>query len=204
MNVQNIDYEFAESVVDTLHEAFYDYPVMRFVLGPNVENFESRHVRLIRLFVMARVFCNEPLLGIGDRNNLSAVAVVSLPETKGIPVELTEYRKQVWATFESEAKARYDAFAAACSQFDVELPHHHLNMIGVRRSHQGSGFGRKIVEHVIGIAEQHPGSYGVSLSTEHASNVPFYEYLGFELTGHAKVGPGLQTWNFFREKSGIK
>lgn len=200
MKVRNIEYDRVDEVVATLHEAFYDYPVMRFTLGRDVADFDTMHERLIRLFVMGRVFCKESLLGIGESNQLDAAAAVNLPETTGIPDALREYRQEVWATFKPEAKSRYDAFVSACAQFDVDLPHHHLGMIGVRNAHKGSGLGRILVEHVIEMAEQHPKSHGVSLSTENPSNVPFYKYMGFDLTGHAQVAPGFETWNFFRQK----
>lgn len=202
MQVRTIPYEQVDSVVDTLCEAFYHYPVMRYVIGGQAGEFERHYPRLIRLFVMGRVLSQEPLLGIGDGAQLEAAAAVSLPDTEGISEELAEYRKAAWARLEPAAKARYDAFCEACARFDVEAPHHHLNMIGVRQAHQGKGLARKLIEYVEGLSDKHPRSRGVSLSTEDAANVPFYEHLGFELTGHAEVGPGLETWNFFKPVHG--
>ena len=200
MIVRNIDYNNVDLVVDVLHEAFYDYPVMKFVLGPDAPDFKNLHERLVRLFVMGRVFCEEPLFGIGGTDRLEAAAIVSLPETDGVPDALTEYRQKVWAGFGQEARSRYDDFCNACAQFDIDLPHHHLNMIGVRKANKGSGFGRILVDHVIQLSDQHPNSHGVSLSTENPANVSFYEHLGFEVTGHAKIAPEFETWNFFRKK----
>lgn len=201
LDVRTIPGELVESVVDTLHEAFHDYPVMRFVLGPDVAHFDDMHARLIRLFVMGRVLSNDPVFGIGDPNHLEAVATVTLPQPKGIPEELTEYRKAAWARFGSEAKARYDVLCEIWGQLDIEEPQYHLNMIGVRNAHQGKGHGRRLVEHVTRISDCDPESNGVSLTTEFAANVPFYERLGFEVTGYAEVAPGLETWNFFRRKT---
>ena len=200
MNVQNIDYGRVDEVVDTLHEAFYDYPVMKFVLGADAPDFRRLHERMTRLFVMGRVYSKEPLFGIGDPNRLAAAAIVSLPETDGTPDALHEYRQQVWATFEPAARCRYDKYVSACASFDIDLPHHHLNMVGVRKAHKGTGLGRALVEHVIRKSDRHEDSHGVSLTTELASNVSFYERLGFEVTGHIEVAPGFETWNFFRQR----
>lgn len=202
MQAASIAYEHLDAVVSTLHEAFIDYPVMRYVLGTESPDFEVRHARLIRLFVMGRVLNRDPLFGIGEPDGPLAVATVTLPGPSPNPPELAEYRAREWAYLGPEAQARYDAFCAACAHFDVNEPHHHLNMLGVRRSHQGQGLGRMLVEHVIDLAGQHGGSAGVSLSTENPANLPFYRALGFELTGHAEVGPGLETWNLFRPAHG--
>lgn len=200
MQVQVIDHGSVDSVVDTLHEAFIDYPVMKFVLGSGEADFQEQHRRLVELFVMARVISKHPLFGIGEPGHLVAAATVSLPESADVSAELAEYRKKTWSGFSAQAKARYDVYVDACEQFDEERPHHHLNMVGVRDSHKGSGLGKRLVEHVIGLADQHPRSLGVSLTTEVETNVPFYERLGFRIVGHVEVEPGFQTWGFFREK----
>lgn len=198
--VNSIHYDHVERVVDTLCEAFYEYPVMRYVLDADGGEFDQQYPKLIRLFVMARVLSDEPLFGMGELERLDAASVVSLPETQGVPERLVELRRTTWQDLGQEARQRYDNFCGACATFDVAEPHHHLNMIGVRNSCQGMGYGRRLVEHVISLSDAHLHSTGVSLSTENPSNVPFYTRLGFELIGHAKVGPGLETWNFFRTK----
>ncbi len=200
MQVRNITYESVDSVVDTLHEAFIDYPVMQFILGPDATDFQNRHKRLVRLFVMARVLSKDPLFGIGIPDDLDATATVSLPENESSSPELAAYREKTWAGFSSNTKARYDEYVVACSLFDEERPHHHLNMVGVRNRSKGNGLGRRLVEHVIELADEHPESQGVSLTTEVETNIPFYQRLGFRITGHAQVAPGFESWGFFREK----
>ena len=39
---------------------------------------------------------------------------------------------------------------------------------------------------------------GVTLTTEDPSNVPLYEHFGYQVVGHARVAPGLESWGFFR------
>lgn len=53
-----------KEVTDVLCDAFFDYPVMRYVLGSRVPEYERRLENLIRFFVMARVCRDEMILGI--------------------------------------------------------------------------------------------------------------------------------------------
>lgn len=199
MEVRNVPHEDVELVLNVLCEAFYHYPVMRFVLGPEVEDFDTNFPRLIRLFVTTRVLCDDPLFGIDGKEGLAAAATVTLPESRGSDA-LDDYREAAWRQFTTEAKARYTAFRDACNRFDPGEPHYHLNMIGVRNAYRGVGLARLLIEEVIRRSDGAPQSKGVSLSTEAAANVPLYEHMGFEQTGHCVVGPGLETWNFYRPK----
>ena len=71
-------------------------------------------------------------------------------------------------------------------------------MIGVRARVRGSGLGRRMIEHVHSMSRADPESEGVTLTTEDPANVALYEHLGYEIVGHAVVGPKLSTWGFFR------
>jgi GNAT superfamily N-acetyltransferase len=187
-----------EDAVTVLCDAFQDYPVMRYVLGP-AGDFERRLRTLIGFFVSARVYRNEPVLGVYDRTGtLSAAAIMSLPGQGEAPEALVTRREQVWAELGTEERARYEAYSAACAQFTAPSPHYHLNMIGVRRSHAGRGLARKLLEAVHRISDADAGSSGVSLTTETERNLPLYEYFGYRRIGHAAVGDGLESWGFFR------
>lgn len=186
------------AVGDVLTEAFADYPVMRFVLGPDAQNYERKGRMLIRFFVMARLLRGEYVLGIGDRANLDGAVLVSRPSVAISLTELAELRERVWAEIGAEARARYEAFGAACAQFGVKAPHIHLNMVGVRRRAQGKGLGRRLIEHVHLLSRDDPESEGVTLNTEDPKNVPYYEHLGYRIVGHTTVAPELGTWVFFR------
>ena len=48
------------------------------------------------------------------------------------------------------------------------------------------------------MADADDSSAGVSLSTESQQNLPLYAHFGYQQLGHAVVGPGLETWAFFR------
>ena len=185
-------------VVGVLCESFFDYPAMRFVLRPDPRHYQNQLQTLIHFFVMARVLRKEVLLGIGDDKGLAAAALVSRPKGPEAPPELGHLREKVWAELGASARGRYEAFGAASAPFQVEAPHIHLNMIGVRRRAQGEGLGRRLIEHVHMLSHEDSESEGVTLTTEDTANVSLYEYLGYQLVGKAVVAPELTTWGFFR------
>jgi len=81
--IRTISSEKVDQVLETLSEAFYHYPVLRYVIGGNVADFDEQFRRLVRMFVMARVLSDEPLLGIGEDTYMYAAAAVSLPGNMG-------------------------------------------------------------------------------------------------------------------------
>jgi GNAT superfamily N-acetyltransferase len=198
MDVHRLDPTAVLRVVDVLHESFHDYPVMRFVLGPDAADYDGRLRTLVHFFVMARVFRGETLLGVPGGDGLVGVALVSRPGGSPPPPELHELRSEVWGELGSEAEARYGAFADACGPFQVEAPHLHLNMIGVRHVAQGTGVGRYLLEAVHDLSAADSDSYGVSLTTENPKNVALYRHFGYDIVGEAVVGPQLTTWGFYR------
>jgi GNAT superfamily N-acetyltransferase len=186
-----------DEVVDVLCEAFHDYPVMRFVLGSDRGDYARDLRTLIGLFVMSRALRGEYLFGVRRQGWLEAAAIVSRPGRPSPPA-LAALRERVWGALGDDARARYQAFVAACTPLEPTGPHLHLNMIGVRRNAQGSGRGRLLLDHVHELSREDPESGGVSLSTENPDNVALYEHVGYVVKGHAVVSPELETWALYR------
>ncbi len=183
MTVSILSSAQAHDIVSVLCDAFHDYPVMRHVLGPD-QPYEERLRTLVGLFVSGRVLRNDPLLGVyEDAGLLAAVATMTRPVDPSPPAALTAHREAVWGELGREARTRYDAFSLATQQFSISAPHHHLNMIGVRRFHQGRGLARKLLEAAHG-------------------NLSLYEHFGYRVQGHARVTDTLETWTLFRPVSG--
>ena len=184
-------------VTDVLCDAFRNYPVMDFVLGSSGD-FPERLQELIRFFVMARFHRGEPVLGIGDRNRLYGAALISDPGNSTNPPALQDLRERVWARLGEAARSRYGQFSDASAGFSVNVPHIHLNMIGIRAGTQGTGYGRRLMKQVQRISSDSGSSHGVSLTTEDPEKVSFYRHLGYDLLGETPVAPDLRTWSFFR------
>lgn len=184
-------------VVSVLAEAFFEYPVMRFVLGAG-SDYGARLDELVTFFVKARVLRGEVLLGVRSPGGLGAAALVSHPGRGENPPELATLREETWARLGPGPRARYEAFGSAVAAFEVPAPHIHLNMIGVRRSAQGQGLGRALLDMVHGLSDSDEVSTGVTLSTEVESNVPLYEHFGYGVIGSTEVESAFTSWTMFR------
>jgi GNAT superfamily N-acetyltransferase len=190
--------ERADDAVGVLCDAFHDYPVMRYVLGPRPD-YDRRLRTLVGFFVAARTLRQEPVLGIHDPSgSLAAAAVITPPGDRPPPHELAARRNAVWAELGADERMRYEAYGAASSGLLKLPPQHHLNMIGVRHTHMGRGLARRLIEAVEVMAREDPASAGVSLNTETEKNVGLYLHLGYRLLGRARVAEGVETWGFFR------
>lgn len=189
-----------QHAVSVLCDAFHDYPVMRYVIGPGDGDYDRRLHTLVNFFVMARVWREEPILGISDGEELVAAATLTLPGKRQPPAEFARLRASVWRELGEAARQRYEAFSAATQAFDPGRPHHHLSMIGVRQSHLGRGLARQLLAAVHAMSEEDPASQGVALTTENARNVSLYEHFGYRVVGHARVAARLETWGFFRPR----
>lgn len=188
----------APQIVETFCDAFHDYPVMRYIVGEPEESYGERLATLIRFFVMARVLRNEPLLGVRASDELLATATMSQPANTEPPPGFAELKADTWRSLGPDALARYEQCSAAWGPLAPDFPHMHLNMIGVRRASQGLKLGRLLLDHVQEISRSTAGSRGVSLTTELPRNVDLYQHVGYEITGHVQVAPGIETWALFR------
>jgi GNAT superfamily N-acetyltransferase len=198
MTVTLLSLDDVAEIVTVFSDAFYDYPVMRYVLGP-AHSYDDRLRRLVELFVSGRAYRNEPMLGVRDAAGaLVGAATMTLPRSQDAPADFLALRESIWAELGAGERARYDAFASATQQFAIDAPHYHLNMIGVRRSHQGRRLARVLLQAVHDLSSSDGASSGVSLTTELPGNVRLYEYFGYRVQGHARVGDGLETWTLFR------
>jgi GNAT superfamily N-acetyltransferase len=189
-------------IVGVFSDAFRDYPVMRHVLGGRGP-YDQRLDRLVELFVSGRAYRNEPMLGVRDATGrLVAAATMTLPAVQDPPATFIALRESIWTELGAPARAAYEAFVAATQQFPIPAPHYHLNMIGVRPSHQGKGLARSLLDAVHALSEASGDSSGVSLTTELPTNVELYRHFGYVVHGHARVAANLETWVLFRPRPG--
>ena len=130
------------AILDVFCDAFADYPVMRYVLGPDGDS-ESRLRQLIGYFVLRRVRLGGPLFGARAADGtLAGVATMTVPVESVAPPDLLAARDRVFETLGQDCRARHDVYAKAATLFGSIGPHHHLNMLGVRHAWHGQGIGR--------------------------------------------------------------
>ncbi len=201
MSVIPLSFSDLADVVAVMSDAFHDYPVMRYVLGP-AEPYDRRLRTLVELFVSNRAYRNDPMIGVRDESGaLVGAATMTLPHPKDPPPALLALRERLWAELRADARSRYDEFVATTQRFAIAEPHYHLNMIGVRRSHRGRGLARPLLDAVHECSRAEPASSGVSLTTELAPNLRLYEHFGYRAVGQARVGDAFETWTLFRAEA---
>jgi hypothetical protein len=202
MQVLLVPPQRAAEVVEVLADSFYNYPVLRYVLGASAD-YDARLRALIRLFVDARELRGEPILGLeAPSGKLLAAALTSLPGERPTPAALMQRRERLWVELGKAAQTRYEAFVQLASAYTIREPHHHLNMIGVRHANMGQGLVRVLIDSVHRLADADAQSIGVSLTTENAANVRLYEHLGYRLLGQTRIDATLESWAFFRPRAG--
>ena len=187
-----------EDILDVFCDAFAGYPVMQYVLGPGGDE-AARLRKLIGYFVLRRVRLGGPLYGVrAPDGTLAGVATVTIPVEPETPPDLISERDRLFSEVGLECGQRHEAYAAAAKFFGSLGPHHHLNMLGVRRSWHGHGLSRPLVDAVCDLSAADSSSSGVSLTTETPANVKLYEHFGFEVVGTSRVSDAFQTWGLFR------
>ena len=188
----------AEEAVAVLCDAFHDYSAMRYIIGVEDDRYGRRLHTLVQFFVVARFLHEEPVLAVTDAGQVVATAILTPPTRREAPAALAQHREVVWRELGAAARERYEALGSIWQEFTIPDPHYHLNMIGVHRSHSGRGLGRVLLDAVHEMSLEEPASSGVSLTTEDHGNVALYQRFGYEIIGHVKVSPELETWGFFR------
>lgn len=192
--IERLDQEAREAVVDVLCESFHNYPVMRFVLGPE-EGEEERRRSLIGFFTDVRFAMGWPVLGVYQADRLVAVALVNEPHDRSFLERFREGINWVRQELGEAAFNRLQRFEKAAEVNEPRQRHYFVGMLGVLPDEQGRGYARVLLEHVRQLSKD-AGCAGIALSTEDPKNVPFYEYMGFEVVGEATVDD-LPTWSLW-------
>ena len=190
-----------EEAVAVLCDAFHDYPVMRYILGYADPDYDRHLLALGGLFVSARALRGDPILVVEAGGRAAAAATITPPGDREPPPAFAERRDALWRELGPGPKERYESLGEVWKAFAIPEPQYHLNMIGVRRSHQGRGLARPLLDAVHEMSRLDPRSTGVSLTTEDPKNVALYRHFGYRVVGHTRVADALETWGFFRDEA---
>jgi GNAT superfamily N-acetyltransferase len=196
--IERVSPQEADEVGSVFCDAFYFYPVFRYVLGAANPQYDTQLQKLIGLFVLNRVLRNEIMLGIARGNRLVAALTTSIPDDQPPPAEFTAARQAVWSELGDDALQRYERCVAAWQPLSIHVPQIHVNMIGVRHAYQRMGLAGRLMASVHELSRASQGSQGVSLTTEEPRNVFFYQHLGYQIVGESLITPEMKTWGFFR------
>ena len=183
-------------VVDVLSEAFFDYSVMRFVLGQRPD-YAERLPQLVALFVAARALRGRCNVRRARRHTARRCGNDVEPGGPAASPISSRLRDEGWLRLGAEAEQRYEQCVATWPLIAVDRPQLHVHMIGVRGAYRGRGLARQLLETVHALCEQSPVAEGVSLTTEDPRNVALYQHLGYRVVGEARIADDLYTWSFF-------
>ena len=192
--IERLDPGSADEVTRLLCEAFFDYPVMRYVLGDSPD-YASRLVRLIGLFTAGRWQRGQPVLGLRSADGGLQAAITMTPRgTFETPPSLSSLADSTWQFLGADARQRYAELCEAWAATEPEGANWHVNMLGVASAARGAGLGARLLAAALVLAAEDPSAQGVDLTTEDPVNLDFYTRRGFDITGHRRVSPALQTW----------
>jgi ribosomal protein S18 acetylase RimI-like enzyme len=190
--------------VDVLSDAFFNYPVMRFVIGQAGNTYAQRLRTLVHFFATARFVRNDLVMGVAtDEDKIVAVANINRPGERGSSSKLDELRENVWRELGDAARSRYEAYGEATRKFVIEQPHYHLAMLGVHSSCTGQGLARRLLDALHERSYHDRESRGVTLNTEDPNNIPLYQHFGYRVIGEGRVSDELQFWAFYRDDAQV-
>lgn len=189
----------AVNAVAVLVDAFFEYPVMRYVLGEADRSYPDHIRALIGFFVESRFDVGAPVLGITHKtaSNLVAVAVVDRPATHHAGQE--ERVRRLRDLIGDQAMTRLKSFADAIGPLEPTEGYYYLGMMGVIEKFRGRDLSRLLIEEIGAMSDQDPGSTGILLTTEDSGNLALYEALGFAVIGEAETPDKvLHSWTMFK------
>ena len=188
-----------EEIISVFCDAFYDYPVMRGVIGSAGDDYNRRLHALIELFVMRRIWNQDPILGIFSDGKLVACATLTAPNSESGHKVNADKEEMLWQKLDQQSRQRYEGFCTVWAGFAFKQPHYHVNMIGTRQSYQAQGLAKQLLDVVHAMSRGNSISCGVSLTTEDPQNISFYEHVGYKVINNLKLSADIRTWGFFRQ-----
>jgi ribosomal protein S18 acetylase RimI-like enzyme len=82
-------------------------------------------------------------------------------------------------------------------------PFAYLHFLAVDIHHQREGLGRMVLEP--GLLAAARAGIGAHLETTNPSNIPFYRSIGFEVSGHHRLGPtGPEMWALWKDPGSVR
>lgn len=192
-----------DEAIEVLAESFFNYPTMRYVLRGSGPSYPLRLRSMIGFFVRTRHQVGSPVLGVAPEggDGLAAIAVVDPPERlPGSEADLSG--ADLAESIGADAMTRLADFDRAITELEPDNSFYYLGMVGVLSRYRGRGYSRLLMDRVVSLSAADDRSEGVLLTTEHESNIPIYESMGFEVLGDTNTSDGLlRSWTMFRPDS---
>jgi len=182
-----------EEASEVLGKAFVGYPLADYMFEGVENETERRFGVMFRYLITARLVRGWPVFGAWLGNRIVGVAVVSEPGEEWSTPELDKLWNEATESMGKQAIERFLAYADRCDEGAPGGDYHYLGILGVLPQYQGNGYGRLLIDAVKKEADQSSASGGVLLNTESASNVAYYESVGFQIVDQRPIGRE-RTW----------
>jgi ribosomal protein S18 acetylase RimI-like enzyme len=183
-----------DAVAAALSEAFYDDPVMSWIMRDDA----SRHRRLRGLFSVLLRGHYLPLGTVWTTPGYAGAALWAPPGRAIIPGPTVLRHSPFLVRALGASTLRALRALSHVEEQHPEEPHWYLGVLGTRPELQGKGIGSALLEPVLERCDDE-GVPAYLESSKH-SNIAFYERHGFTVTGEIPLPPdGPAVWPMWRD-----
>ena len=175
-----------DEAVGCLATAFAQDPITGFLLQTS-QGYRERVTQFFSLLMRARIELKMPVFVARGARAIDGATMGYSTVRPEWPADLTEE----WDHFEKAIPGLTDRMAIydeVANKFKPPSPHYYLGVIGTDPTSQGSGIGTQLLRSFCEVSANDPLSSGVYLETAQASNLRFYERVGFAETGRGNLG----------------
>lgn len=181
-------------------QAFHTDPMMEWIFPDPATRFDS-------LAAWLGLFIEGYLLGGRvDVLRLEAIQAVAIWRMPGDDVEFPRNPSITGLLTALIGRARAEQIGMGLRTIGTLTPTQpfaYLHFLAVDIDHRREGFGRMVIEPGLMAAGQ--AGLGAHLETTNSSNIPFYRSIGFEVSGHHKLGPtGPEIWALWRDAAATR
>jgi len=184
-----------EGLGDTLQAAFWDDPVMSWILPDEA----SRSRRLARMFMVMLRGHYLPMHTVWTTADVAGAALWAPPGHAKIPTtRILRHAPDLVRALGRHSVRALLALDHVDRQHPHQPPHWYLGVLGTSPAHQGKGIGSALLGPVLERCDREGLSAYLESSKE--SNLAFYGRQGFEVTGEIQLPfGGPRVWAMWRE-----
>ena len=172
--------------------AFRDYPPFRYIHQDQAGDDYERQLRRTFLYYIELTFdAGDAVLGCFDGQRLVGGMLMRTPESTDDWTPDTPLTRSFIASVGDAAWQRLDEFELLMERTvpAADGRTFFVDMLGVDPAVQRSGIGRKLLDHVLALAETHPRATRICLCTETEANHEYYRRLGYRPLQSEQLGP---------------